>query len=137
MQAFDDEEEEKDACAGPWKEGKDGEYEKSVCEAWKAHHEKVAAHKKKFDGIVQKHSAQGLMQYSTPPLDDEPRDCSDVKGADNKKECESWKKFDERVINHHTKFPSLANRMAQEDPVEVRKCDGSGDPAENRECVAW
>ena len=31
MRAFDDDEEEKDACAGPWKEGKDGEYEKSIC----------------------------------------------------------------------------------------------------------
>jgi len=27
MRAFDDDEEEKETCAGPWKEGKMGEYE--------------------------------------------------------------------------------------------------------------
>ena len=54
--AFEDDDEEKVDCST-----KKTEYEQRECEAWKAHHEKVAAHKKKYESIGQK-KAHNLAQ---------------------------------------------------------------------------
>ena len=151
MRAFDDDEEEKDVCAGPWKEGKDGEYEKSVCEAWKAHHEKVAAHKKKFGGIAQKHSLQGLMQMQAFDDEEEEKDaCAGPwkEGKDGEYEksvCEAWKAHHEKVAAHKKKFGGIAQKQAHGlmqmgayDDEEVDKClDFKDGTFEKRECEAW
>merc|ERR1712046_136220 len=78
-QVFDDEEEKDDCSAAK------SDYDKRVCEAWKAHHDKVAAHKKKFDGIAQKNAA-GLMQIQA--FDDEENpDCDAMKDEYDKRVC--------------------------------------------------
>ena len=124
-QVFDDDEEEVDC------DKEKDPYDKRVCKAWKAHHDKVAAHKKKYESIGQK-QAHALMQAQV--YDDEPRDCSEVKDDYEKRVCLAWRAHDERVINHHTKFPSLYQLMDDPDAIN---CDDPKLVDEKQECLAW
>ena len=129
MQQFafeDDDEEEKKDCSN-----KKTEYEQKECEAWKAHHEKVAAHKKKYESLGKK-QAHALMQAQA--YDDEPRDCSGVKDDYEQRVCQKWRAHDVRVIDHHTKFPSLYQLL--DDPEGVA-CDDFKEEFEKKECLAW
>jgi len=66
--------------------------------------------------------------------DEGPRDCTGVKDDYEKRVCEKWRAHDERVINHHTKFPSLHQMMDDDEGVN---CNDFKEGFEKRECLAW
>ena len=48
--------------------------------------------------------------------------------------CQKWRAHDVRVIDHHTKFPSLYQLL--DDPEGVA-CDDFKEEFEKKECLAW
>ena len=92
-QVFDDDEEEVDC------DKEKDPYDKRVCKAWKAHHDKVAAHKKKFGGLAQVHD------------DDEDKvDCSKEKSDYDKRVCQAWEAHKDKVAAHKKKFGGIAQK---------------------------